>query len=221
MRMLRLIYFFLVENQCHIVALNMYYSVSTTRCVFAMSQSLQRNSWNAAKENGREKIIFAHVDGASNKVASMVVRFLKEIHCVYTHISASDYPSICRLHVRPAMLIKKGEGHCLNTQTLPKPHISTASIVWLEWLGQNRPLNLLSTWKPLAVPVPTREKHSTWKPKCCCWSGKHSEDHFENYNHLESLVKIRDGTESRNVKTNVSCSPNQMTLVALHPCVGK
>ena len=38
---------FLVENQHHIEALNMYYSVSKARCIFAMSPSLQRNSWNA------------------------------------------------------------------------------------------------------------------------------------------------------------------------------
>ena len=55
---------FFVENQRQTVALNMYYSVSTALCVFAKSPSLQRYSWNASKENGGEKIIFAHVDGA-------------------------------------------------------------------------------------------------------------------------------------------------------------
>ena len=39
---------------------------------------------------------------------------------------------------------------------------------------------------------------------------------FEMYNHMESLVNIRDGTESRNVKTNVSYSSFGPTLVALH-----
>ena len=51
----RLLY--LVENQCHIEALNVYYSVSTARCIFAMSMSLRRNS--AAKGNGGGKIVFA------------------------------------------------------------------------------------------------------------------------------------------------------------------
>ena len=44
--------------------MNMYYSVSTARCVFALSPSLRINSRNASKENGGEKIGFARVDGA-------------------------------------------------------------------------------------------------------------------------------------------------------------
>ena len=54
--------FFSVENH-HSVALNIYYSVSTAICVFAVSPSLQRYSWNALKEN--RGIVFACVDGAS------------------------------------------------------------------------------------------------------------------------------------------------------------
>ena len=44
---------FFVENQCHILALQLYYSVSTARCVFAMSPSLRRNSWN---ENEKKRL---------------------------------------------------------------------------------------------------------------------------------------------------------------------
>ena len=34
-----------------------------------MSLSLRRNSWNSAKENGEEKIVFASVDGASSSIS--------------------------------------------------------------------------------------------------------------------------------------------------------
>ena len=63
--MLRLVFFFWWRTSTtyrHV--LNMYYSVSTARCVFAMSPSLWINSWDASKENGGEKIVFARVDGA-------------------------------------------------------------------------------------------------------------------------------------------------------------
>ena len=59
-----------VENQCHTVALNMYYNVSTAFLLldlrFRNESVLRRYSWNASKENGEEEIVdvFTRVDGA-------------------------------------------------------------------------------------------------------------------------------------------------------------
>ena len=50
----------LVEDQRHRVALNMYFSFSSARCIFALSPSL----WKIPETLPREKIVFACVERA-------------------------------------------------------------------------------------------------------------------------------------------------------------
>ena len=60
----------------------MYISVSTARCVFAMSPSLRRNSCHAAKENRDEKIIIVVVDRAIDKGFGICRDFLVSPVCL-------------------------------------------------------------------------------------------------------------------------------------------